>query len=176
MSVLARTSIYGDFCLVNRAARNMYTYLLFFHSLFRWFVLTSLVYAIFRAYRGYASKQPFTKTDNAIRHWTATIAHIQLLLGFTLYMKSPIVNAFFDNPKVGVAQLNIAFFSLIHFLMMLVAIVVITIGSALSKRKPTDADKFRTMGIWFAIALFIIFLAIPWPFSPLANRPYFRPF
>jgi cbb3-type cytochrome oxidase subunit 3 len=30
------------------------------------------------------------------------------------------------------------------------------------------------MLVWFTIALIIIFIAIPWPFSPFANRPYFR--
>jgi hypothetical protein len=31
------------------------------------------------------------------------------------------------------------------------------------------------MLIWLSIALIIIFIAIPWPFSPFANRPYYRP-
>jgi hypothetical protein len=59
---------------------------------------------------------------------------------------------------------------------MFVAIVLITIGSAKAKRKSNDTQKFKTMLIWFSIALLIIFIAIPWPFSPLANRPYIRTF
>jgi hypothetical protein len=43
-----------------------------------------------------------------------------------------------------------------------------------SKRKPGDREKFKTMAIWFSIALFIIFLSIPWPFSPFTSRPYLR--
>jgi hypothetical protein len=57
---------------------------------------------------------------------------------------------------------------------MFTAIIVITIGSAMAKRKATDRERFKTMLTWYAIALLIIFLAIPWPFSPFANRPYFR--
>jgi hypothetical protein len=57
---------------------------------------------------------------------------------------------------------------------MFSAIIVITIGSAMAKRKATDRERFKTMLTWYAIALLIIFLAIPWPFSPFANRPYFR--
>jgi hypothetical protein len=57
---------------------------------------------------------------------------------------------------------------------MIMAIIIITIGSALAKRKSSDKEKFKTMGLWFSIALIIIFIAIPWPFSPFANRPYFR--
>lgn len=154
----------------------MYSSLLFFHSLFRWLVLVSLLYALFRAYRGYTADSVFTKTDNAIRHWTATIAHIQLVLGFTLYFTSPIIKYFFANFKQEIHRIDLTFFGIIHFLLMLTAIVIITIGSALAKRKPTNKEKFRTMLVWFSIALGIIFLAIPWPFSPLANRPYFRPY
>ncbi|MBD2755903.1 hypothetical protein [Spirosoma validum] len=154
----------------------MYSSLLFFHSLFRWLVLVSLLYAIGRAYRGYTSDGVFTKTDNSARHWTATIAHSQLVIGFTLYFTSPIIKYFFANFKQESQRIDLAFFGIIHFLLMLTAIVVITIGSALAKRKPTDKEKFRTMLVWFSIALGLIFLAILWPFSPLANRPYFRPY
>ncbi|GAA4339005.1 hypothetical protein GCM10023149_49420 [Mucilaginibacter gynuensis] len=59
---------------------------------------------------------------------------------------------------------------------MTVAIILITIGSSAAKRKTTDIAKFKTMTVFFLLALLIIFMAIPWPFSPLANRPYLRSF
>ena len=65
------------------------------------------------------------------------------------------------------------FFGLLHLILMLIAIVLITLVSALAKRRLTDREKFRTMLVWFTIALLMIFIAIRWPFSPLANRPYF---
>lgn len=154
----------------------MYSSLLFFHSLFRWFVLASLLYAISRAYRGYRSGSVFTKTDNSVRHWTATLAHIQLTIGFTLYFTSPIINYFFANFKQEMRHIDTVFFGIVHILLMLVSIVIITIGSALAKRRTTDQEKFRTMLVWFSVALALIFLAIPWPFSPFANRPYLRPY
>ena len=154
----------------------MYSTLLFFHSGFRWLVLASLLTALFRAYTGYTSSRPFTKTDNSIRHWAATISHIQLTIGFTLYFISPIVKYFLAQKREAIQHLDIAFFGIIHISMMLIAVVIITIGSASAKRKPTDKEKFKTMLLWFSAALLLIFLAIPWPFSPLANRPYFRAF
>jgi len=152
----------------------MYQSLLFCHSALRWFVLVSLLYSIFRAYKGYNLKRPFTKTDNSVRHWTATIAHIQLTLGILIYVQSPIVKYFWKNFTEGIKNTDAAFFGIFHILLMLSAIVLITIGSALAKRKQNDSDKFKTILFWFSIALLIIFIAIPWPFSPLANRPYFR--
>jgi cytochrome bd-type quinol oxidase subunit 2 len=140
----------------------------------RWLVLASLVYAIFRAYKGYTLDAQFSKTDNAIRHWTATIAHIQLLIGIILYTQSPIIKYFWHNFNEAIYNIDTTFFGLLHIFLMLAAIVLITIGSALSKRKTTDKQKFKTMLVLFSISLVIIFIAIPWPFSPLANRPYFR--
>ena len=152
----------------------MYQALIFYHSIVRWLVLASLLYAIHRAYKGYNSKSVFIKTDNAVRHWTATIAHVQLVIGIILYSQSPIIKYFWRNLSETVYNLDLAFFGLIHIALMLTAIVLITIGSALTKRKQTDNDKFKTMLVWFSISLFIIFIAIPWPFSPLSSRPYFR--
>ena len=152
----------------------MYAWLLIIHSVFRWLVLLSLLYAIVRAYRGYAAGRVFSAADNAVRHWTATIAHLQLLIGFTLYGKSPLVKYFFGNKHAAMGHTDARFFSLIHVLLMLAAIVLITIGSAMAKRQATDAAKFRTQLLWFSIALLLILLAIPWPFSPLAGRPYIR--
>ncbi|AZB23413.1 hypothetical protein EG339_01615 [Chryseobacterium bernardetii] len=152
----------------------MFQTLTFYHSIMRWLVLASIVYAIYRAYRGYSSNAQFSKTDNAVRHWTATIAHIQLLIGIILYTQSPIIKYFWQNFNEAIPNLDLAFFGLLHLILMLTAIILITIGSALSKRKTTDKEKFKTMLVWFSVSLIIIFIAIPWPFSPLANRPYFR--
>ncbi|SHF95300.1 hypothetical protein [Chryseobacterium sp. OV279] len=152
----------------------MYQTLTFLHSTFRWIVLLSLVYALWRAYRGYFHHKTFSNTDDSVRHWTATIAHIQLILGTILYVKSPIVKYFWKNFSEAKESLDLLFFGLIHISLMITAIVLITIGSALAKRKPTDRQKFKTMLIWFAVALAVIFIAIPWPFSPFVNRPYFR--
>lgn len=152
---------------------SMYQTLIFYHSIMRWLVLASLLYAIYRASRGYFSNTKFTKTDNAIRHWTATISHFQLVIGITLYTQSPIVKYFWYNFNEAIQNLDTVFFGLLHIILMLIAIILITIGSALSKRKEIDKDKFKTMLFWFSLSLLIIFIAIPWPFSPLASRPYF---
>ncbi|MGA9637867.1 hypothetical protein [Flavobacterium sp.] len=159
---------------LHRKKIAMYQTLLFFHSTIRWFLLASLLYAIYRAYKGYTLNVEFSKTDNLVRHWTATIAHTQLVLGIILYTQSPIIKYFWHNFYKAIHNLDSAFFGLLHIILMLTAIILITVGSALSKRKTTDKEKFKTMLIWFLVTLLIIFIAIPWPFSPLANRPYFR--
>lgn len=154
----------------------MYSSLIFFHSIFRWLVLVSLIVAILTAFKGYSLGSIFTKRHDSIRHWTATISHIQLMIGSVLYFTSPFIKYILANFKQASQQREMLFFGVIHISLMFVSILVITIGSALSKRQPADRKKFKTMLVWFSAAFFVILIAIPWPFSPFANRPYFRPF
>ena len=132
---------------------------------------------LFSYYIQYSDTQSiFTNIDNKVRHWTATIVHIQLTIGMLVYIKSPIIKYYFSDFKNLINNWNLTFFGLFHFILMVSAIVIITIGSAKAKRKKTDIEKFRTMLTYFSIGLIIIFIAIPWPFSPLANRPLLRIF
>ncbi len=154
----------------------MYSILLALHSLIRWLVLASLLFAIYRGYMGWLTNEAFSKLDNTLRHWTATIAHIQLIVGVSLYFISPLIYYFLHNYKDAVHQRQLRFFGMEHSVMMIVAIIIITIGSMRAKRMPSDKSKFKTIAIWFSIALIIILISIPWPFSFLAGRPYFRAF
>lgn len=152
----------------------MYQTLIVYHSIIRWLLLAALLYALLRAWKGYRSRTAFSKADNAVRHWTATVAHIQLVIGMILYTQSPVVRYFWKHFREAAGTMDTLFFGLLHILLMLSAIVMITVGSALAKRRNTDQDKFRTMLIWYTAALCIIIIAIPWPFSPFAQRPYWR--
>ena len=152
----------------------MYQVFIFLHSFFRWFVVLSLCYALVRSFSGYITGRKFSKADNTVRHWTATIAHVQLILGIMVYMKSPVIRYCFSHFKEAIKEWDTVFFALVHAVVMLAAIVILTIGSALARRRSADNEKFRTMLFWFATAFILIFIAIPWPFSPLAHRPYFR--
>lgn len=153
----------------------MYIAMLTLHSIVRWIVFALLLYAVYKAATGYFKNRAFSKSDNAVRHWTATAAHIQLLIGMILYFRSPVVKAFWKI-KGSLPAFDYLFFSLLHLLLMLAAIVVLTVGSAKAKREMTDRKKFSTMLIWFVVALLLILIAIPWPFSPLVKRPYIRMF
>jgi len=154
----------------------MYYTLLTLHSLNRWLVITSLVLAIYYSWIGLRTNRIFTDSANTVRHLTATISHVQLMLGLYLYMISPIVKFSVANAAITNVVSDHLFFRIIHIALMVISVVVLTIGSARAKRESTDRLKYKTMLIWFSVALLIILIAIPWPFSPLANRPYLRSF
>ncbi|MEO9872094.1 hypothetical protein [Ekhidna sp.] len=152
----------------------MYQYLLPIHSVLRWLILLFLFTSILRTVAGYYRNHTFTKWDNVLRHWTATVGHIQMIVGILLYIKSPIVQYYWDSPYPINGEA--LFFSVYHIALMILAIVILTIGSAMAKRKETDKQKFKTILIWYSLCLVIMFVSIPWPFSPFANRLYLRPF
>lgn len=151
----------------------MYHFLLAAHSLVRWLVLITVLISMIRSYNGLRTGRVFTSADNRWRHWTAIVAHIQLMLGCYLYFVSPLIKLFYgkNTPKT----IELTFFGMIHISMMLLAIVFITIGSAMAKRKDAPREKFATILRWYGAALLLIFIAIPWPFSPLAASPLLRP-
>jgi hypothetical protein len=138
----------------------------------RWLILIVLLWAVFTGWEGRTFKRPFRVSDRIAASAASVLSQIQLLLGFWLYMESPVVKGFWDERSF---QWNDSlFFALVHIGLMTTAIVLITIGSALAKKAPEDRQKFNMVFTYYGIALLIILLAIPWPFSPLAQRPLLR--
>jgi hypothetical protein len=132
------------------------------------------VWSILRAFTGWKKQKEFSQKDNFLRHSTATVCHIQLIIGLYLYSISPFPKYLFSNFPDAVHEREVRFFGIEHITMMLLAIILITIGSAKAKRKKIDEEKFKTLFIWFGIGLLIILSSIPWEFSPLTSRPSFR--
>lgn len=153
-----------------------YPFLLALHSCTRWLVVISLLWTIFLSASGYWNKGPFDKKAQITRVMMVSLIHLQAVIGFCLYFVSPITKYFMKNFGATIGDLNISFFGIIHSLLMTIAVVVATIGAALAKRAETDAEKFRLLLTYSIVTFVIIFIAIPWPFSPLAQRAWFRPF
>ena len=154
----------------------MYSVLLSLHSLMRWLVLLSLVFAVYRAYSGWRSNRSYSKLDDRTRIITLTIVHLQATLGLWLYFVSPVVDYFLKNFGEAIHMREIRFFGMEHITVMVVAVTLLTIGSVKVKRMETDQQKFKTMFVWYSISLLIIFLSIPWSFSPFTSRPLYRLF
>lgn len=152
----------------------MFGVLLILHSGIRWLVLITLLLMLFRSYRGWARQLDFNRSDNVLRLLTVSCAHLQLLIGLVLYVLSPLVRYFYNYFPESVHITEIRFFGMEHITMMLLAMTCISIGSIRAKRKIIGYHKFRTIALWYSLALFMIFTSIPWEFSPFTSRPYFR--
>ncbi|MBP6812498.1 MAG: cytochrome B [Saprospiraceae bacterium] len=145
-------------------------YLLFIHSALRWLVLLSILWVLIRAVKGFFFKESFQRSDHILVSSASGFAQLQLLVGFALYFYSPVAQGFWENRSFEWS--DSFFFGILHFLLMTVAITLISIGSSLAKRDSEDRKRFKALFIYYSLALLIILVAIPWPFSPLAQRPY----
>lgn len=154
----------------------MYFPLMTLHSIVRWLVLAVLLLAVYRSWRGWLGKKGFTKWDNTLRAWTVTLSHVQMVIGVWLYMISPLIKNFLHNYSATVGDRSVRFFGMEHSIMMILAVTFITIGGSKARRRTMAGQKFKAMAIWFTIALVVIFVSIPWPFSPMAERPWIRTF
>ncbi|WP_338870148.1 hypothetical protein WBJ53_21985 [Spirosoma sp. SC4-14] len=154
----------------------IYSILLVVHNALRWLVLGSLLIALSTSYSGWLRARSYRPIDQAVRVIATSIAHTQLLVGFYLYVQSPIVSYYWKFSPDASQSPEFRFFSLIHIGLMFTAVVIMTIGSSKAKRQPTSHQKFKTIAIYFTITLFVLLIAIPWPFSPLATRPLYRTF
>ncbi|RYY55808.1 MAG: hypothetical protein EOO09_09115 [Chitinophagaceae bacterium] len=152
----------------------MFPTILALHSLFRWLMCVLLLLSIGVAWHGLQTGSMFSPWKNRLRHYTATITHIQLMFGIWIYSQSALVKYFFSAGNNDFGQPG--FFAVVHILIMLAAVVFITLGSAFAKRKTLAGEKYRTMLCWFVAALVLVLIAVPWPFSPFAQRVLFRSF
>lgn len=149
----------------------MYQLILSLHSITRWLVLIGLIVAIYKSYSGWIKKSPFTKSDKAIRRVSASLLHLQFLLGIILYFVSPLTGYLMSHFGIAVKNPVIEFFGMSHTAGMFVSVVLVSIGTRRSQKAPTDTQMFSRMAIFYSIGLLIILIMIPWPFSPFAQRP-----
>ncbi len=154
----------------------MYPLLLTMHNLLRWVFLVFILISLIQSYSGWFGSKPYTKIANRFKTLTVSTVHLQLVIGLILYFLSPIVAQFLGDVGGSMKDKDLRFFGMEHVIMMILAVVFVTIGSAKSKRQPTDTAKYKTIAIWFTIALLLILVAVPSEFSPMNVRPNFRGF
>jgi len=141
----------------------MYTGLLHSHNLLRWLVLITLVLAVVFAFIGWFTNKSWTKRDKIAGMLLTLFMDIQLLLGLSLYFFfSPITKAAFADFGAAMKDKDLRFYAVEHILMMVIAVVLVHIGRAKSKKATTDWKKHRIAAIWYGIALIIILAGIPW--------------
>ncbi len=140
---------------------KIYTILQASHSGTRWLVLFFLIITLLTAMINWQYGKSYTKSDRRWSLLTLIFAHIQLVMGLVLYFISPKV-AF--TPDVMENEIS-RFYTVEHFSLMLLAIIVITVGYSRAKRAGTDIKKFKTTFYFFLIALVLLLIGIPWPFQ-----------
>jgi uncharacterized membrane protein len=101
---------------------------------------------------------------------------VQLLLGLILYIfLSPTTANAFKNFGGAMADGYMRFYAVEHIAIMLIAVVLFHVGSAMVKKATEAVKKHRRAAIWYTITILLILASIPWPFYSY-GRPLLRLF
>lgn len=128
------------------------------HSYFAFILLAALVYSI--VYNAMSRTKPFTGSNKKAALIGLISCHLQLVIGLILYFVSPLGKANLSGATMKDADMRLL--ALEHPLTMLLAIVLVTIGYSKSKRAATDPAKFKSILVFYSIALVLILSRIPW--------------
>lgn len=133
------------------------------HSGWAYITLIILIFAVVNAVIGLTSKKEFKDKDLRISLFTLIIAHLQLIIGFIAYFVSAQFAYVLDNGMgAAMKEPEIRLFVIEHPLMMILAIVLITMGFSKHKKQTTDKGKFKTVALYYGIALVFVLSRIPW--------------
>jgi len=143
----------------------MYPIILEIHSVIRFVVLIAVVLAILSSFAGWFGSREYTKGNKALNLITLISAHTQALFGLILYFLSPYVG----TSDMGSAMKNttLRYWTVEHFFMMLIAVVLITIGYSKSKKALDSVSKHRLVAIFYTLATIIVIVAIQMSGRPL---------
>ena len=141
----------------------MYQGLLHAHNGFRWLVLIALLFTVLLAVSGWASNRKWGRADNLSGLVLVMLMDIQFLVGIILYaFVSPITKAAFNDFGAAMKNSDLRFYAVEHILLMIIALALVHIGRAKSKKADSALKKHKMSTIFYGIALLLILAAIPW--------------
>ena len=141
----------------------MYTGLLHTHNMFRWLVLLTIVLAVVFAFSGWLKKHDWNKKDNLTGLLLTIFIDIQFLVGIILYaFLSPLTKAAFNDFGAAMKNADLRFYAVEHISLMIIALILVHIGRAKSKKATAPWKKHRAAAIFYGISLLLILAAIPW--------------
>ncbi|MFT2008653.1 hypothetical protein ACMA1I_08260 [Pontibacter sp. 13R65] len=138
----------------------MYTGLQHLHSYMAYLVLLGLLISLGAALAGTFGNRPYTDKDRKLSLFGLIATHLQIVFGLILYFVSPLGASNFsgDSMKDSVSRL----YMLEHPLTMVIAVVLVTVGYSRAKRLIGQNSGFKSIAIFYAIALILILVRIPW--------------
>jgi hypothetical protein len=131
---------------------TLYSFFLHLHSGLRYIVLLLVLVAIIRAWADWLGHKAYSEGNRKLNLFAMISVHTQLLVGIVLYFVSPFVRFGSDTMKDATTR----YWTVEHLTGMIIAIVLITIGHARSKRGATADTKHKSIAIFYTSALLII--------------------
>jgi uncharacterized membrane protein SirB2 len=135
---------------------NAYSFFLLLHSAFRYVVLILVLLAIIRAWSDWLGKKTYSEGNRKLNLFAMISAHTQLLIGLILYFLSAHVQ--FNSQTMKDADTR--YWTVEHFTGMIIAIALITVGHARSKRALSAESKHKAIAVFYTLALLVIVAVI----------------
>ncbi len=141
----------------------MYTQLLHSHNGLRWLVLLALMVSILLSFSGWFGKRDWKRSHSLSGLLLVIFMDLQFVVGVVLYaFESPITKAAFNDFGAAMQNPMLRFYAVEHILMMVIALVLMHIGRAKSKKDIAPWKRHRSAAIFYSLTLLIILAAIPW--------------
>jgi hypothetical protein len=154
----------------------MYSAFLIIHNLLRWVVLLLAILAIVRAVLGVTGRRGWASADQAAGQWFSRMLDVQMLLGLVLYIfLSPFTREAFGDFGAAMRNPPLRFYAVEHIAAMAIAVGLVHVGTVRVKKAKDAAQRHKSALIFYALALVIMLLSIPWPGTP-GGRPLLRGF
>ena len=150
----------------------MNTGLLHVHSLLRYLIVLVALWAIIKAASGMSGGKTYTKSDQRPGLFYLIFMDLQLVVGLLLYVTGGFGLKRIQEMGMGeVMKDSISrFFVMEHTLMMLIALILVHVGYAQTKKAGLTDQKKYSKSFWFFLISFIVILAaVPWPFRDLGR-------
>ena len=149
--------------------------LLTLHNITRWIFLVLGIIVLVRSLSGWIKKSDYQDRDKKLSSMFAGIFDLQILLGIILYFTKGWAGVLMNAAGEVMKSASLRFFAIEHWLMMIIAAVLVHIASSQVKKTSDSQKKYRLTAIWFGIALVLVLASIPWP-GTTADRPLLRLF
>ncbi len=142
----------------------MYTTIQFIHSYWAYLVLLIVILATLNALAGLFSKREYGAKDFRISLFALIVTHIQLLIGLILFFVSPLGLQNISANGMGAVMKDPLFrlYAVEHPTVMILTVIFITIGYSKHKKKLLSSGKFKTLSIFYTLALILMLSRIPW--------------
>jgi hypothetical protein len=141
----------------------MYIGLLHLHNVLRWLILIVALAVVLKYFAGWIRGGRWSKSDSILGATFTGLIDLQFLTGLILYFfVSPITKTAFRDFGAAMQHAELRFYAVEHSLVMLIAVTLIHIGWARSKKATRDRLKFGRALLFFGIALILILAMIPW--------------
>ena len=152
---------------------SMFELVLSLHSILRWGVVLTGALVLMQGIAGLLAGGELGQLGQRMQLLFLICIDVQLLLGLVTWATSPTVSS--ARADMGAAMKNptLRYFAVEHGALMLLAVVVVHAGRGWCKRADSPRAGHLRTALYSGVALALIAVRTPWPFTEQV-RPWIR--